>query len=183
VRYLPALLALLMTLPVLAASDLGGSFELIDQNGRTVTEADYTGKPALLYFGFTSCGDVCPTDVAKMGLVVDSLAQQSGIEITPIFVTIDPERDSAEKMAAYLSAFHPGFVGLTGSPEAIAHMADNYAVYYTRVPMGDTYMMDHSTFLFLLDAKGDYVAHFSRDVPVDVLVEQVGLKLEKLSSR
>lgn len=168
---------MLYALPALAVSDLGGRFALIDQHGVDVTEENYRGKPALLYFGFSSCGDVCPTDLVKMGFVVEQLVSTAGIEITPIFVTIDPERDTPERMAAYLTAFHPDFVGLTGSDEAIADIADKYAVYYAPLPMGNSYMMDHSTLLFLIDANGDYVAHFTRDVPVNELTQSIIKKL------
>jgi protein SCO1/2 len=169
----------LFSLPALSASDLGGPFELIDQDGINVTQENYTGAPALLYFGFASCANICPTDLARMASLTRTLAEENGIEITPIFVTIDPERDTPEKLASYVKQFHPRFVGLSGSDQAIADIADKYAVYYSPVPMGESYMMDHSTFTFLVGADGHYLAHFPRDMPLT----QMSLKIADLLSQ
>lgn len=163
----------------LSASDLGGPFELIDQDGATVTQASYLGAPALLYFGFSNCGHICPTDLARMASVTRTAADESGINITPIFVTMDPERDTPERLAEYVKQFHPRFVGLTGTDQAIADIADKYAVYYSPVPMGDSYMMDHSTFTFLVGADGNYLAHLPRDMPL----EQMSARITDLLSQ
>jgi len=166
-------------IPAVADSDLGGPFELIDQHGTRVTQATYLGKPALIYFGFASCGYICPTDLARMAAVTNALAAESAIQITPIFITIDPERDTPERLASYVAQFHPRFVGLTGSPEQIADVADKYAVYYAPVKSGDTYVMDHSTFTFLIGADGNYIAHFDRDVPAPELTARIRALLAK----
>lgn len=172
------LLLLLAGVSTRADSDLGGAFQLVDQHGKAVTEANYLGKPALIYFGFSYCGHICPTDLARMGAATRSLAATRGIRVTPIFITIDPERDTPERLATYVAVFDPNFVGLTGSAEAIADVADKYAVYYAPVPGGESYVMDHSTFTFLIDADGRYVAHFGRDVSAPELVDAVGRLLE-----
>jgi protein SCO1/2 len=114
-----------------------------------------------------------------MASVTRTVADESGINITPIFVTIDPERDTPERLAEYVKQFHPRFVGLTGTDQAIADIADKYAVYYSPVPMGDSYMMDHSTFTFLVGADGNYLAHLPRDMPL----EQMSARITDLLSQ
>lgn len=160
-----------------AATDLGGSFELIDQDGRVASAEDFHGKPVLLYFGFASCPDICPLDLARLASVTRSLAAAHDIELTPVFVTIAPARDTPEKLKAYVGYFHKDMVGLTGSDAAIAAMADNYAVYYKRVPVDHSYTMDHSTFMFLLDNKGSYLEHYGSKVPADEVIRRIASRL------
>ena len=173
---------LAMSLPVSAAgrTDLGGPFRLTDHNGQSVSDADYHGKPVLLYFGFATCPDVCPTDLAKMAVVVRRLEEQSEIEITPIFVTIDPGRDTPERLAEYVRFFHPSFVGLTGDDNAIAQIADRYAVYYEPVATDSGYTMDHSTFMFLLGVDGEYLAHYGRSVTAEELIGHIRDRLNQV---
>lgn len=181
-RLLRAFSVALLLLPVLqlmaaGRTDLGGPFELTDQTGKTVSDKDFHGDPVLLYFGFATCPDVCPTDLAKMAIIVRALEEQADIELTPIFVTIDPSRDTPERLAQYLAYFHPSFVGLTGSNDAIAEIADHYAVYYEAVPTDNGYTMDHSTFTFLLGADGQYLAHFGRSESAPDLIAQISARL------
>lgn len=147
-----------------ARSDIGGSFSLVNQEGAKVTEKSFLGKPVLLYFGFTTCPDVCPLDLAKMAELAAEIKHESGIVVTPVFVTIDPERDTPARMKAYVGYFGKDFTGLTGTPAQIADIADKYHVYYKKAPFGDhgNYMMDHSTMLFLLGADGAYLDHYGR---------------------
>jgi len=152
---------------------LGGAFELIDHRGKTVSEADFLGQPALIYFGFSNCGHICPTDLFKIGAVTKTLSTEHDINITPIFVTIDPARDTPEVLAEYVPRFHPDLVGLTGSEDAIEDIAYKYSVYYAPVPMGDSYMMDHSTNIFLIDADGEYLDHYARSVEPQDIVQRV----------
>ena len=152
---------------------LGGAFELIDQNGATVTQEDYLGQPALLYFGFTHCPDICPNDLGKIASVVDRVHEDTGQVLRPIFVTIDPERDTPERLSDFLPRFHASFVGLTGSPDAIKEVTGRYAVYYEAVPVSDAYTMNHSSLLFLLDPEGRYVAHYGRELPEKELVSEI----------
>jgi protein SCO1/2 len=162
-----ALSLLLLSLQPLAASPpplIGGSFTLIDQNGRQVTDRSFHGKPVLLYFGFTSCPDVCPTDLARLERIARRVQKQGGPALTPIFVSVDPARDTPATLKRYVSLFGGDVVGLTGTPAQIAEVTDRYHVYYRKVPYGHQgqYMMDHSTFVFLLDRNGHYVDHFGR---------------------
>lgn len=130
---------------------LGGPFTLVDQAGRTVTERDFAGQWLLLYFGYTFCPDVCPTELGTMAAAMDVLGPQ-GEKVTPVFVTIDPARDTPSQMADYVARFHPKLVGLTGSAEQVAEAARRYRVYFAKVqrPEGGEYLMDHSSFVYLV---------------------------------
>ncbi|MCU1758503.1 SCO family protein [Pseudomonas sp. 14P_8.1_Bac3] len=174
-KWLATLLLMgLATQPMAAArTDIGGPFQLTNQNGQRVTERSF-GEPALLYFGFMTCPAICPTDLAKMARISRQLQQQQGIKVRPIFVTIDPERDTPARLKTYVNYFASDFVGLTGSPQEIARITDAYHVYYKKVPSGDgQYMMDHSTILFLLDSQGRYLKHFGRGLDEKEIEQQV----------
>jgi protein SCO1/2 len=177
---------LLLSMQPLAAQNqtlIGGPFKLTDQNGRAVTDRSFHGKPVLLYFGFTSCPDVCPTDLARVQRIARRVQKAGGPSLTPIFVSIDPERDTPAKMKGYVSAFGPGMVGLTGTPVQIAVITDRYHVYYKKVPYGrkGQYMMDHSTFVFLLDRNGRYVDHFGRTADEAQVATQIVGELARSS--
>lgn len=165
--FLPAVSLLLLSMQLLAAENpplIGGPFKLTDQNGQVATDRSLHGKPVLLYFGFTSCPDVCSTDLARVQRIARRVQKAGGPSLTPVFVSIDPERDTPAKMKKYVSLFGPDMVGLTGTPAQITAITDRYHVYYKKVPYGKPgqYMMDHSTFVFLLDRNGRYVDHFGR---------------------
>ncbi len=134
---------------------LGGRFAMTDHTGRAVTEADFRGRPALLFFGFTHCPDVCPTELAAMGAALDLLGP-AGERVQPVFVSVDPERDTPARLADYVALFGPRVVGLTGTPEQVAAMARTFRVYYARVtpPGSSEYLMDHSAFTYLLGPDG-----------------------------
>jgi cytochrome oxidase Cu insertion factor (SCO1/SenC/PrrC family) len=135
---------------------LGGPFRLTDHEGRAVTERDFAGRFLLLYFGFTWCPDVCPTELGVIASAMDELGADVS-RVTPVFVTIDPERDTVAQMADYVERFHPAMRGLTGSPEQIAEIARRYRVFYARVPPrepGGEYLMDHSSFIYLVGPDG-----------------------------
>ena len=177
---------LLLSMQPLAAQNqtlIGGPFKLTDQNGRAVTDRSFHGKPVLLYFGFTSCPDVCPTDLARVQRIARRVQKAGGSSLTPIFVSIDPERDTPAKMKGYVSAFGPGMVGLTGTPAQVAAITDRYHVYYKKVPYGTKgqYMMDHSTFVFLLDRNGRYVDHFGRTADEAQVATQIVGELARSS--
>lgn len=141
---------------------VGGPFSLVDHNGRTATEAAFRGKHMLVFFGFTFCPDVCPTELQVMAEALDSMGA-AGQSIVPVFVTIDPERDTPEVMKAYVANFGARFVGLTGTPEQIAAMARAYRVYYKKLPgsAGSDYLMDHSSIIYLMGPDGRFVKHFT----------------------
>ena len=148
---------------------VGGPFSLTDSSGKRVTDKDFRGRDMLVFFGFTSCPDICPASLQLMSTVLDKLGPKAD-RITPIFITIDPERDTAPKLDEYVKHFSPRIVGLTGTPEEIAAAAKAYRVYYNKVPNkvvpGD-YTMDHTGIIYLMDANGDYVTHFTPATPVD----------------
>jgi cytochrome oxidase Cu insertion factor (SCO1/SenC/PrrC family) len=148
---------------------IGGPFALTDQNGQHRTDADFRGKILLVYFGFTYCPDICPTDLQQMGLAVDRLGA-AGEEVQPIFITVDPERDTAEHLKDYMPLFHPRFIGLTGGAGAIHQAAGTYRAYYAKVPLdkGD-YTVDHSAFIYMIGRKGEYLGFFPPGTSADIL--------------
>jgi protein SCO1/2 len=143
----------------------GGPFALIDQTGRRVTDRDLRGKPTLITFGFTSCPDVCPTTLAHMTRWLQALGP-AGDRLNMVYVTVDPERDTPQRLRAYLSAFDPRIRGLTGSAPAIARIAHEYRVYNQKVPLaGGGYTVDHSSTLYLVDAQGRLIRPIAFDDP------------------
>ncbi|MDA8585821.1 SCO family protein [Rhodobacteraceae bacterium] len=142
-------------------SPIGGPFELVNAQGELVTDADVIDRPALVYFGYTFCPDVCPFDVARNALATDLLEEQ-GEDVALVFVTIDPERDTPEVLADYAEDMHPDMVALTGSPEQVKQAADAYRAYYAR-GSGDEefYLMAHSNFTYLM-LPGNELATFFR---------------------
>jgi protein SCO1/2 len=142
---------------------IGGPFTLTDHNGRKVTEADFKGKPTLIYFGFTYCPDVCPTSLLLMQTAVDQIGGDAAKRINMLLITIDPERDTPAVLKDYVSNFGPTILGLTGTPEQIAAAAKAFRVYYRKVESKDgaPYLMDHSSIFYLMDRKGRFVRHFT----------------------
>lgn len=141
---------------------VGGPFALTDHTGKRVTEKDFRGRHMLVYFGFTYCPDVCPTELQVIASALEALGEAAD-EVTPVFITIDPERDTAEQMAAYVKHFHQRLVGLTGTQDEIRAAAKAYRVYYAKVKdvtSSAGYTFDHSSIVFLMDADGQYTAHF-----------------------
>ena len=148
---------------------IGGAFALTDQNGARRTDADFRGKYMLVYFGFTYCPDVCPTDLLQMGLAVDRLGA-AGDSVQPIFITVDPERDTPEHLKEYLAMFHPRFIGLTGDAAAIKEAARAYRVYYSRAELSKSdYTIDHSAFIYLLGRNGEYLSFFPPGTSAELL--------------
>lgn len=136
--------------------NLGGPFSLVDQDGRTVTQADFGGRLLVAYFGFTFCPDVCPTELGAIAGAMDLLTPAQAERVTPVLFTIDPERDTPEALKAYVGNFHPRMVGLTGTPEQVAETARRYRVFYAKVtrPEMSEYLMDHSSFIYLIGPDG-----------------------------
>jgi protein SCO1 len=142
---------------------IGGPFELVAHDGRKVTQADFAGKHMLVFFGFTNCPDVCPAKLNTISIALEDLGPLAE-QVTPVFITVDPERDTPERMAEYVSNFSAGIVGLTGTPGQIKQAAKAYRVYYAKVEMENSasgYTMDHSAFTYLMDENGEYVTHFA----------------------
>ena len=158
---------------------VGGPFELIDHSGRTRTEQDFRGRLMLVYFGFTYCPDVCPTDLQAIGLAMDKLGADS-TNLQPLFVTVDPERDTPAHLAEYVKLFHPRLIGLTGTADAIRRAADAYKVYYAKVPLGKDagdYTVDHTAFIYLMDRDGNYLGFFPPGTSADRMVEIIRPRL------
>lgn len=139
---------------------VGGPFALIDQDGRPRTEADFRGRLVILTFGFTGCPDVCPTDLMEIARAL-TLLGAAGEAIQPVFVTLDPARDTPDLLKEFVPSFHPRLIGLTGSEAAIRQAADAYKVFYQRVPRSDGEdTIEHSAFVYLMDRSGAYLGFF-----------------------
>lgn len=149
-------------------SPVGGTFRLTDQHGSERSLEDFRGKLMLLYFGYTFCPDVCPTDLLAIGRLLQVLGRE-GRNVQPVFVTLDPGRDTQENLGKYASAFHPRLVALRGSERETRRVATAYKVYYEKVtqPGSVGYVIDHTAFIFLLDRKGKYVAFFPPGTSVE----------------
>ncbi|WP_270934498.1 SCO family protein [Falsiroseomonas oryzae] len=153
---------------------LGGPFTLTDHTGRRVTEADFAGRFLLVYFGFTYCPDVCPTELGTIAAAVDALDGQAD-RVVPVFITVDPERDTQEAMADYVSRFHPRMVGLTGTEQQVAAAARAYRVFYAKVQRTDAtdYLVDHSSFVYLVGPDGRVRALFRPDTTPDAIAQAI----------
>ena len=154
----------------LAAPPLvGGPFALIDQQGRRVTEASYRGRALAVFFGFTHCPDVCPTALVRMAELLEALGPEAD-RLQPLFISVDPRRDTPALLKDYVGHFSPRIAGLTGSAEEIAAVARAYRVYY-RI-QGDpdanpNYLVDHSAFVYVMDARGRFVGTFNPDAALE----------------
>ena len=145
---------------------VGGPFTLTDARGRRVALRDFRGRMVLLYFGFTTCPDICPMDLAAIGRAIRDLGVE-GRHFQPIFVTLDPERDRRDALGAYVASFHPRFVALTGSEAEVRRVATAYKVFYEKVPLAGAsgYTIDHTAFTFLVDRRGRYVGVYPPGTP------------------
>jgi protein SCO1/2 len=157
----------------IAGGDIGGPFTLVNTAGQAVNDAEVLTKPALIYFGYTFCPDVCPLDMARNVEAVDQLDAQ-GIDVTPVFITIDPDRDTPEALADYASNMHPKLVALTGSAEQIQAASQAYKTFYKKRETGDEYyLMDHSTFTYLMLPGAGFVDFYRREITSDQMAESV----------
>jgi protein SCO1/2 len=159
------------------ASALGGPFALTDQNGRTRSDRDFRGRWMIVYFGYTHCPDVCPTTLQKLADTMRLLGPKES-NFVPVFVTIDPARDTPAVLKAYLAAFGPEFVGLTGTPARIAAVAHAYRVYYARHDLpGGAYSMDHADTVYLMSPGGGFAALLDPQESAAALKTQLAAKL------
>jgi protein SCO1/2 len=156
---------------------VGGPFALVDHTGKPRTDADFRGKLMLIYFGFTYCPDICPADLLNIGLALEKLGEAAE-HVQPLFVTVDPGRDTAEHLKDYVPLFHPRLIGLTGDAAAIHKVAAEYRVYYARVSVkGDDYTVDHSAFSYLMGADGKYLGFFPPGTPPDSIAQTIAQQL------
>jgi protein SCO1/2 len=158
------------------AVSIGGPFELVDQYGAVRTDQDFRGAYMLMYFGFTYCPDTCPTALMKITQALEDLAARSPAaaeRVVPVFISVDPERDTPEALRSYAENFHPRLVALTGAPRELERLGRTYGVFFARVPTGQPgeYLMDHSGFTYLMGPDGEYLEHFESDVSVGDLVD------------
>ena len=145
-------------------------FELVDQDGRLVRGEDLRGKLQLVFFGFTTCPDICPTTLTKITATLEELGADADT-LHPVLMTVDPERDTPAVLKEYLGAFDPRIIGLTGTPEQVKVALRNFRVFASKNWLeGGDYTMDHSTFVYLMDQNGDYLSHFSASESEDELV-------------
>jgi len=157
----------------LLASAIGGPFRLVDQNGKTVTDADLKGKWSLIYFGYTHCPDACPTALNDIAIALDELGPQRAA-VRPVFITVDPERDTPEVLKAYVTSFDAPILALTGTPEEIAQAAKGYRVYYAKHPeAGGDYSMDHSSVIYVMDPQGRFTASFTQENSPEEIAERL----------
>jgi cytochrome oxidase Cu insertion factor (SCO1/SenC/PrrC family) len=157
---------------------VGGPFALVDGSGKPVSSDSFHGRFMLVYFGYTFCPDVCPTELQTVTNALDLLGRDAD-RVVPIFITIDPQRDTPQVIGEYTRLFSPRLVGLTGTPEQVAAAAKAYRVYYARATSKDstTYLMDHSSFLYLMDAQGKFSALFNQTTTAQQLADGIKAKL------
>lgn len=152
--------------------DIGGPFTLVDEDGKTVTDKDVLTKPSLVYFGYSFCPDVCPLDNARNADAVD-LLKAKGLDVTPVFISIDPERDTPKVLKSFTENLHPNMIGLTGTPEQVQAVSREYKTYYKKQDTGDQYyMMDHSTFTYLMLPGHGFADFFTRDDTAEQIAER-----------
>jgi protein SCO1/2 len=157
---------------------IGGPFRLTDQNQMVRTEKDFQGKYMLVFFGYTYCPDVCPTTLAVMADALEKMGSLAD-KVTPVFITVDPKRDTPEKIKSYLSSFGTRFVGLTGDVSDIAAVAKEYRVYYREhaAENGGEYTVDHSGVVYLMDPTGMFIANYSLETSPDTLAADLVKRL------
>jgi cytochrome oxidase Cu insertion factor (SCO1/SenC/PrrC family) len=161
--------------PSVGQALVGGPFALTDEAGKRVTDKDFRGRYLLVFFGFTNCPDVCPSALQVMAAALDKLGPK-GQKITPVFITVDPERDTPAQLATYVKSFHPRLIGLSGTPAEIEAVTKSYRVYVKKVAdpkssAGSTF--DHSAIIYLMGPDGAYLAHFTHASNVEAMAERL----------
>lgn len=158
---------------------IGGAFQLVDKDGKVWKDKDFKDKPMLVYFGYTYCPDICPTALYHMTQAMEELGGAKAVQ--PIFITIDPHRDTSSLLQTYTQNFHKDFVMLTGSQSDVDQALKAYRVHAARTSEeeGDDYLMDHSSLIYFMDKEGKYRAHFNHQTPPSEIVERVRLYIEK----
>jgi len=160
---------------------IGGPFTLVDETGATVTDKDVITRPTLIYFGYTFCPDVCPMDTARMAEATELLAER-GYDVQPVFISIDPERDTPQVMAEFTDYLHPDMLGLTGSPEQVKAASQAYKTYYRKQDTGDEYyLVDHSALTYLVLPKQGFVEFFRRELTPEAMADTVACFIDKAS--
>ncbi|KAJ1904188.1 Cu-binding protein [Coemansia sp. IMI 209127] len=169
---------------VYGKADVGGPYELTDQNGNTVTDKTYDGKFKLVYFGFCHCPDICPDEMDKIGDAIKMLERNPQMVdvVQPILITCDPQRDSPEAIKEYLKQFHPRFVGLTGSFDQVRQACKGYRVYFSKPPKvgpNQDYLVDHSIFSYFMDPDGEFIDVYGKDKPADYMAGDMERRIKQ----
>ena len=164
--------------PPLKDARIGGAFTLTDQDGRRVSDTDFAGRYRILYFGFSHCPDVCPTDLASIGQALDRLEKRrpaAAARVQPIFITVDPERDTPAALKPYVAAFHPRLIGLTGTPAQIADVTKKFGIYHAKEPAGagGGYNVQHSRIVLLLGPRGEPIALLPHEQGPDAMAAEL----------
>eukprot|EP01132_Coremiostelium_polycephalum_P003182 gene3182-3985_t len=155
-------------------SHIGGPFSLIDHTGKPVTDLDFRGKYMLLYFGFTYCPDACPAELDKITEVLQNLEKSKLIDsVEPVFITIDPWRDTVEQINIYVRDFHPKLIGLTGTPEQITKLAKAYRVFISKAGKGDSYLVDHTIITYLIGPDGRFIEFYGPQTTADQVTSKI----------
>ena len=172
---------------------IGGSFTLVDHTGEAVTQADFEGKYLLVFFGFTYCPDICPTTLSEIAKTMDMLGDEAGA-VQPLFISVDPERDTPEVLAEYVAAFHPTITGLTGTPEQTAAVANAYRLYYEKTSAekeaggaagaegGGSYTVSHQGNTYLMSPEGEYLRHFSYGTPPEEMTASIRRAIDEFGA-
>jgi protein SCO1/2 len=160
----------------LGKDTFGGPFKLIDQNGKPRTDVDFRGRYMLVFFGYTNCPDVCPTTLQTLTDAMTALGPKAA-QVTPVFITVDPARDTAKALKDYAANFTPRLVMLTGSAADIAVVAREYRVYYAKSGDGPNYGMDHTALIYLMDPDGHFVTHYTPQSTADDIAKDLGQRL------
>lgn len=164
---------------VAGTPSIGGPFTLVDQDGHVVTNHTFRGRYMLVYFGFTFCPDICPAELAKVTKTLKILEEEEGITpglVVPVFISVDPYRDTVGKIRSYLKDFHPSFVGLTGTPQQVESMARSFRVYSSTSQHSEEdedYLVDHSIFLYLMDKEGSFLSHHGSQYDAHALAQRI----------
>ncbi|WP_375568020.1 SCO family protein [Seohaeicola saemankumensis] len=160
------------------ASQIGGPFTLVDETGKTVTDADVIDQPSLIYFGYTFCPDVCPLDTSRNAEAIDIL-EERGLMVKPVFISIDPERDTPEVVDAFTANLHERMLGLTGSPEQVRAASRAYRTFYQKQEGDDEYyLVDHSTMSYLVFPEDGFVEVFQRSLRAEDVADRIQCFLE-----
>lgn len=158
---------------------VGGPFNLVAHTGQRMTDQDFRGRYLLVYFGFTFCPDVCPSALQVISAALDKLGPKAD-QVTPILITVDPERDGPEELARYVSSFHPRLIGLTGTLPEVEAAAKAYRVYFRKAKdekSAADYTIDHSSIIYLMDPNGEYVTHFTHATSLETMTERLAKHL------
>lgn len=162
--------------PPLLGARIGGPFTLTDQTGQQVKDSDFAGKWRIIYFGYTYCPDICPNDMLKLGQAMKQLDESDpklSAKVAPIFISVDPERDTTDELKKFVSHFHPRFTGLTGDLKTVTEVAQQYAVYFRKEGEGPNYLIGHTQIAYLMDPEGKPITSLPLEKDATAIAEEV----------